>query len=220
MSGGQVFATRWDLLFAQVLIGVDRTTGVFSGSEPAPGRQLVCVWTSEARAGEALHLESWDLKKISVRSLLTVLPAGIGIHVDPAVPSGMTASADYVAQLKRYLVPFPDGADVRRAPWDGLDASAREALADAADGHVSELYAFGFTVDDSPTLGCLAYVAAGGPAPADAVRTTLAASIDLDSLGVPTVIVVPLEEVPEALRATLGDADRVRREKRPRFWRR
>ncbi|AWB92865.1 hypothetical protein [Aeromicrobium chenweiae] len=219
MSGGPVFATRWDFLFAQVLIGVDRSTGVFSGSEPVPGRQLVCVWTSKARADDALHSESWDVRKISVRRLLAMLPAGIGVQVDPGDPSGMTASADYTAQVKRYLEPFPAGTTLRRTAWDGLDASVCNALATAGAGHVRTLYAFGYTVDDSPTLGCLAYVAEDDTA-GEVLEAALDASTSLAALGVPTVHLVALADVPEVLRAELDDADVVRPARRPTFWRR
>lgn len=216
------FATKWDFLLGTVLIGVDRGSGVFSGSEPTPGRQHVAVWTSDALASEALHTESWNIKKITVRRLLAILPPGIGVHVDPGRPTGMTATGDYVAQLKTLVAPFPDGSVVQRAEWDGIDDAVRQALASAAADHVREMYAFGYTVGDSPVIGCLAFVATpGSEATAGAVlEEALDRAADLPALRVPTVNIVSLDEVPAALRSTLGDADVVVRQRRRRLWRR
>jgi hypothetical protein len=223
MSGR--FATKWDVLFGSVLIGVDRTTGVFSGTEPTPGQQMVAVWSAEEIATEALHVESWDLQRITVRELLTVLPPGIGFVIDPERSSGMTATASYVANLKPYVAAFPAGSEVRLAAWDRLPGAVRAAVVQAAadDDAVRELHAFTYTVDDSPPLGCLAYVPTPGadtttvPGRIDAAVT---ASADVDALGVATVRVVALEDVPEEVRAALGDHHVIHRRRRPRPWRR
>lgn len=219
-----VFATKWDFLFARVLIGVDRTTGVFSGSEPAPGQQMVAVWTSEDIATEALHVESWELKQIKVRDLLRLLPAGIGVVVDPETTSGMTATSSYVAQLKRYLVPFPPDSQVRLGDWDAMPQGLRHALVQAATRHeVQELRAFTYTVDDSPSLGCLAYVPAPGSeasAVTAALDAALASAASPVALGLPAVNVVALDEVPQEVRAALGDAHVIHRGRRSTRWRR
>jgi hypothetical protein len=217
-----VFATKWDFLFASVLIGVDRSTGVFSGSEPVPGQQMVCVWTSEQIATEALHVESWELRPITVRDLLAVLPRGIGVVVDPERATGMTASAAYVAQLKKYLAAFPAGSQVRVHEWD-LDEAVRNVLLAAADdARVREVHAFAYTVDDSPALGCLAYVAEDGETAAvgTAFETALDASTDPEALGVATVTIVDLAGVPDELRSVLGDSGLLHRRRRPSRWRR
>lgn len=221
---GPVFPTKWDFLFAWVLIGVDRSTGVFSGSEPMPGQQMVCVWTSEEIATDALHVESWELRRIKVRDLLALLPPGIGVVVDPERPSGMTATAAYVANLKRYVGAFPAGTEVRLAPWD-LPPSVRALLVEAmaSDGGVQELHAFTYTMDDSPPLGCLAYAAAPGhdtSAVTGALDATLAASTDPAQLGLPTVNILALADVPDEVRSALGDGHVVHRRARPRRWRR
>lgn len=223
---GQVFATKWDFLYASVLIGIDRSTGVFSGSEPAPGQPMVCVWTSDEAATEALHVESWDIKQIKVRVLLSLVPDGYGIVVDPERPSGMTATAAYVAQLKPYVAPFPEQAQIRVSPWDGFSASVRQAVTSAVSHQdlVRELYAFSYTVDDSPALGCLAYVVKGTPAEVAATARSLEgalyASADLETLGVATVNILPLDEVPDRARAMLSDTHLIHRRRQSRPWRR
>lgn len=221
-----VFPTKWDFLFAWVLIGIDRSTGVFSGSEPTPGQQMVCVWTSEDVATEALHVESWELKKVKVRELLAMLPAGIGVVVDPERTSGMTASANYVTNLKRYLPAFPADTTVHLGAWDALPAAMRDALAGAAADNdlVRELRAFVYTVDDSPALGCLAYVASPGTQDTslviEALDAVLSTTPDVKELGVPTVNILGLDALPDVVRTALGEDHVLHRRRRSGFWRR
>jgi hypothetical protein len=219
-----VFATKWDFLYSTVLIGVDRTTGVFSGSEPAPGQQMVAVWTSTEIAEQALHVESWELRRIEIRDLLRVLPDGIGVAVDPEHASGMTASASYVAQLKRYVEAFPAGSQVRLDDWSAMPAGVREALVQAASTHdVSELFAFTYAVDDSPMLGCLAFATVPGAddsSVADALEAALVAAADQEALGLAAVNVLGLDDVPQEVGAVLGDAQVIHRRRRPGRWRR
>jgi len=223
---GPLFATKWDFLFASVLIGIDRTTGVFSGSEPTPGQQMVAVWTSDDIATEALHVESWELRQITVRELLALVPQGVGVVVDPEHPSGMTASAAYVANLRPLLSPFPVGAAVRIAAWDELSAPVLGAVTQALAGHdlVSELHAFTYRIDDSPVLGCLAYVTTGSPDEttemARGLDAALRASADLADLGVATVNVLDVDDLPDEIRAALGQRHVVHRRRRSRPWRR
>jgi hypothetical protein len=221
---GPVFATKWDFLFGRVLIGVDRTTGVFSGSEPAPGQQMVAVWTSAEVAEQALHVESWELRPILLRDLLTLLPAGVGVQVDPERPSGMTASAAYVAGLKPFAVAFPVGAALRVTTWDEIPEGAVAAVVQAGDQHgVRELHAFMYTVDDSPPIGCLAWVAEPSASDVDrSLETALLTAADPASLGVVTVRVLGLPAVPDEVRAALADRYLLRgtRRRRAAFWRR
>lgn len=199
---GPVFATRWDFLFAQVVIGVDRATGVFSGSETVPGRQMVCVWSHRDLATEALHVESWDLRPIAVRDLLRLVPGGIGVVVDPERPNGMTASASYVAQLKPYVQAFPAGSDIRLHAWD-LPARLHDALGDVRS--------FGYTVDDSPMVGCVVHSSVD-PGSVESAVTGWAEPRDL---GVAFVHVMESADLPDEVRARLPTA---RRRSRP--WRR
>jgi hypothetical protein len=214
-----VFATRWDLLLAWVLIGVDRASGVFSGSEPEPGRQAVCVWTSEAAITEALHVESWDVRQIKVRDLVAMLPPGIGLQVDPGSPSGLTLGAADVAALQELVPPFPPGASALHA-WSGPSDDVRDALVAATQGRVRRLVAFGYTVGDSPVLGCLAHDASGPDADSvgAALEDALTATTTPAALGVPTVNIVRLDDVPPALRDRLGDEHALVRERRRRRW--
>jgi hypothetical protein len=219
-----VFATKWDFLFASVLIGVDRSTGVFSGSEPSPGQQMVCVWTSEEIATEALHVESWELRPIRVRELLKVLPDGIGVVVDPERSSGMTASAAYVANLKLLVPAFPVGAAVLISTWEELSGSVLSAVTQALSAHddVTELHAFTYRIDDSPVLGCLAHATTGPgeESVTQAIEAALSASADPGDLGVAAVSVLSVEELPAELRTALGSRHVVHRRKRARLWRR
>lgn len=217
------FETKWDFLFAQVLVGIDRSSGVWSGSEPAPGQQMVCVWSSEAIATEALHIESWELKWIKVRDLLALVPAGIGVVVDPERPDGMTASAAQVAQLKTLTAPFPPEAALRVTSWDELDGPALDAIVAAAVGseRVTEVRAFVYTIDESPALGCLAYTFGGDNEDSD----VLSAASDLlgqrlADLGVKDVNVLSWPDVPAEIRAALPDGFVIHRRRRPRLWRR
>lgn len=220
---GPVFATKWDFLFAWVLIGVDRSTGVWSGSQ-SQGADMVCVWTSEEIATEALHVESWELRSIKVRDLLAMLPAGVGVIVDPEHASGMTCSPSYVVNLKRYVTAFPPGESVvRMGEWD-VPADVRAALVQvAADARpVQELYAFAYTVDDSPLLGCLAYVAEAGcdtAALTSELEAALEATTTPAELGFPTVNIVSRADVPAEVSAVLGDDHVIHRRKRRGFWR-
>ncbi|MET1036671.1 MAG: hypothetical protein ABW075_00265, partial [Aeromicrobium sp.] len=161
---------------------------------------------------------------ITVRELLRLLPDGIGVAVDPERASGMTATASYVAQLKRYVAAFPPGSEVRLADWAALPDGVREALSQtAAQLELIELRAFTYAVDDSPLLGCLAYVGAPGAETAgvvDALGAALSAATDLVALGLPTVNILSLAEVPDEVRAALGDAQVIHRRQRSRRWRR
>jgi hypothetical protein len=221
----QTFATKWDFLFASVLIGIDRTTGVFSGSEPAPGQQMVAVWTSSEIAEQALHVESWELRPILVRDLIPLLPAGVGVQVDPERTSGMTASPAYVAGIRRLIEPFPAEAAIRVTTWEEIPDGALSAVTQAAHEHgVRELHTLMYTVDDSPPIGCLAWVAhesADPTAVARALETALLTAAAPEALGVVTVRVVSLSSVPPEIRAAIGDRHVVRqRRRRTSFWRR
>lgn len=219
----QAFATKWDFLFASVLIGVDRTTGVFSGTEVAAGQQMVAVWTSAEVAEQALHVESWELRPILVRDLLTLLPDGIGVQVDPETTTGMTASPAYVAGLKPFTAAFPVGVAVRVTTWDEIPAGAVGAVVQSAENAgVTALPAFMYTVDDSPPIGCLAWDAAD-----DVDRSVVSRSLESAlltaaspaALGVATVRVLPLAEVPQEVRSAVAGNDLVGRRRR-RLWRR
>lgn len=221
----QAFPTKWDFLYASVLIGIDRSTGVFSGSESS-GKPMVCVWTSDELAAQALHIESWDIKQIKVRVLLALVPDGYGILVDPERPTGMTATPAYVAQLKAFAAPFPEGATIRVSSWSALPTAVRRAVTGAVSGQdlVRELYAFTYTIDDGPVLGCLAYVVRGTPpeitTTSRALETALGGAADIGSLGVAAVNVLTLDEVPHRVRASLTDKHLIHRRRRSRPWRR
>ncbi|NRQ50174.1 hypothetical protein [Aeromicrobium stalagmiti] len=219
---GPVFATRWDFLLATVLIGVDRSTGVYSGSETVPGQQMVCVWTRREIAEEALHVESWDLRPIEVRDLVAMLPPGIGVVVDPERPSGMTASAAYVSALRPLLDPFPPDVAILVGSWDELAGDVLDAVRATMSGPaaVRDLVAFTYRVDDSPPLGCLAF-AADDPAPATAaLRAATASVVDPGALGVAAIRIVPTGVVPAEVLTAVGDTFRVAPPRRRGRWRR
>lgn len=221
MGETPAFATRWDLLHAWVLIGVDRASGVFSGSEPEPGRQAVCVWASRDAITEALHVESWDPRRIRVRDLVAMLPAGIGLQVDPGLPSGITLTSAEVSALRELVPPFPPGEPALHA-WAGPTGAVRDALVAAASGRVRALHAFGYTVGDSPVLGCLAHDTAPDEVEAvdAALESVLAAAVDADALGVARVDVVRLGDVPAPLRDVLRREHVLLPERPRRRWRR
>jgi hypothetical protein len=208
------FATRWDFLLATVLIGIDRTTGVFSGAE-ASGQQMVAVWTSQEVAEQSLHVESWELRPIAVRDLVALVPAGIGIVVDPERTTGMTASPAYVAALRPLLDAFPADHPLQVAAWDELETPARDAVLAAADGR--EVHAFAYRIDDSPALGC---VAVGGDASQHVLDAVQHAVGGPGSAGVAAVRAVRLTEVPLEMREAVGDAFKVHPPRRRGFWRR
>lgn len=222
-----MFATKWDFLFARVLIGIDRSTGVWSGSEPTPGQQMVCVWTSEQIATAALHIESWELRPIEVRDLVTKIPDGIGIVVDPEHPNGMTASPAYVANLKTMAPAFPVGAPLQIAPWDELEGPVRDAVVHVVrrGDMVQTLHAFMYRVDDSPPIGCVAYTlkseASDGGAVAAGLTAALEAAVsDIADLGVAAVRAVALSDVPVEVQTALPDTCVIHGRKRSRLWRR
>ena len=209
------FATRWDFLLATVLIGVDRTTGVFSGAESS-GQQTVAVWTSVEVAEQSLHVESWELRPIAVRELVGLVPPGIGIVVDPERTTGMTASPAYVAALRPLLEAFPADHPLQVAVWDELEAPERLAVLAAADGR--EVHAFAYRIDDSPALGC---VAVGGDATPQVLDAVARAAGDPGAVGVAAVRAVRLTEVPIEMREAVGDAFRLHPpRRRSMFWRR
>lgn len=184
---------------------------------------MVCVWSSESIATEALHIESWELKPISVRELLALVPAGVGVVVDPERPNGMTASSSQVAQLKRLIAPFPPDVALRVTSWDELVGPALDGIVEAAADNetVHEVRAFAYTIDESPVLGCLAYTFVGDAADDEA----LSAAFDLvgeksADLGVRAANVLSWPDVPSEIRAALPDGFVIYRRKRPRLWRR
>ncbi len=163
---------------------------------------MVCVWSQLDLATEALHVESWELRPIAMRDLLTLLPSGIGVVVDPERPTGMTASASYVGQIKPYVAPFPAGSDIRLHDWH-LPPALLESLGDVRP--------FGYTVDDSPMVGCVV----DSSADPRGVESALAAWGAPADLGVPCVHVLEPEDLPDEVRSRLAPARR-----RSRLWRR
>ena len=220
-----MFATKWDFLFARVVLGVNRANGTWSGSTSAQGDDMVCVWTSEELATEALPVESWSLQPIPVRNLLSRLPPGVGVVIDPERPSGLTCSPDYVISLQRYTLAFPSGESVVRVgAWDlpgGVREGLRRTVADTP-GLIS-LHAFVYAVDDSPLLGCLVYEIEDGcdtDALVAALGAPLADGTPLSGPELATVNMLSLTSVPDEVRSTLADDTHlVHRRKRRGFWR-
>ncbi|MFI5427991.1 hypothetical protein [Aeromicrobium sp. UC242_57] len=218
-----VFATKWDFLFARVLVGIDRSSGVWSGSEPAPGQQMVCVWSSEVRATDALHVESWELKWISVREAPGPGASGHRRRGRPRAPrrDDGQRSAGRPAQAPRRAVPARGGCAGHVLGRAGRTPPRPAVAAAASSETVSEVRAFVYTVDESPALGCLAYTFVGG----DDDPAVVATAVDLVGrnpvgLGVKAVNVLAWPDVPAEIRAALPDGFVIYRRKRPRRWRR
>ena len=70
--------TKWDFLFSWLLIGVERAEGRFSAADTPRGAQAVAVFTDEELAGRQLPSDVFDIKVISARDLLMMMPAGFG----------------------------------------------------------------------------------------------------------------------------------------------
>lgn len=127
-----------------------------------------------------------------------------------------------MAALKPLVAPFPQGPRALHA-WPTAPAGdVRDALVAAVDGRARTLWAFGYTVADSPVLGCLAHDARAHDVDAvgSALEAALSATTDPQVLGVPTVNVVHLATVPPELRAALDDAHVLHRAGRGWPWRR
>lgn len=202
-----VFATKWQFVYAWVLIGVDRRSGSFCGGTSASGDDVVYVWTTDDGAAAALPEDVFAIQQITVRDLLALLPAGVSIVVDPGSESGMTVEADLVTDLKRYVHPFPAGAVLEFKAWIDLPDHVRDAIVRevSARPFIEQVRAFLYTVDDGPYLGCLAYTTQGGPDGQDSAIGAISRALptDLAELDVASVSIVGLADVPEDVREAL-----------------
>lgn len=202
-----VFATKWQFVYAWVLIGVDRASGSFCGGRSDSGDDIVYVWTTDPGAAAALPEDVFAIQQITVRDLLALLPAGTSVVVDPGSESGMTVEADLVVDLKRYVHPFPGGAVLECKVWDDLPATVRDAVVRevAARPFIEEVRAFLYTIDDSPYLGCIAYSTSAGPEGQDSAIGAISGAMpaDMTQLDVASVSVVGLVDVPDDVRRAL-----------------
>jgi hypothetical protein len=202
-----VFATRWQFVFAWVLVGVDRRSGAFSGGRDDSGRDVVHVWTSDEAAASALPEDVFAIQQLTVRDLLSLLPPGTGVVVDPGSASGLAVDADMVADLKRYVHPFPGGTVLECTVWHDLPDAVRDAVVQQVSSRpfIEEVRAFLYTIDDSPYLGCLAYSTSAGPEGQDTALGAIEAALpgDLAALDVASVSVVSLVDVPDEVRRAL-----------------
>lgn len=205
--------TKWDFLFAWLLIGVERAEGRFSAGDTPGGAQAVAVFTDEDLARRALPSSVFDIKVISARDLLMMMPPGYGIVIDPGGEVGVAIEASEALDLVRFTAPFPEGARSQLALWPDLPADARAAVAREVAGveGAGRVWALSYTIDDSPRLGCLVF-----DAPDDAVRDATAEAIvralaaveeagPVEGLQVATVNIVPTTDLPDELRDALPD---------------
>ena len=214
MAGSRDDLSRWEFLLGWVLIGVDRAEGRFSAGETPGGAMAVAVFTDEQTAAEALPIDVFEVRTISVRDLLLMMPPGYGVVVDAGGARPIALEASEVIELSRFTHPFPADTECRIELWSGLPDAARAALRDAvaAVEGSGRAWALTYTLDDSPVLGCLAFEDRDeetGRAVAEAIVETLGAveaAGPVEGLGVATVNIVPLSEMPEALAAALPDA--------------
>jgi hypothetical protein len=202
-----VFATKWQFIYAWVLIGVNRTSGQFFGSQTRAGDSVVCVWTTDEGATAAVPGDIFDIQQIKVRDLLAMLPAGVGVVIDPGSDSGLTIEPDYVVDLKRFVHPFPGGARLEFKVWLDLPDAVRDAIVRevAARPFIEEVRAFLYTVDDGPYLGCIAYRTQGGHESQDSAIGAINRALpgDLAELDVASVSIVGLVDVPDNVRRDL-----------------
>lgn len=196
-----VFATKWEFLFAQVLIGVDRASGQFFGVDDGQGHPLVSVWTDQDLAVATLP-PSHDLRRTPAYAIVGMLPDGIGLSIDTGSPGAMLVEPAYAASLRPLAVPFPPGTQLAFKPWEDLPAATTEAISAELAGRefVQGAWALLYTIDDSPYLGCLVVDGAGGPEGVDAafngVQRALDESASLSELDVAGVKIVTREDLP------------------------
>ncbi len=203
------FASKWQFVYAWVLIGVNRVTGSLASGTSATGGDVVHVWSADARAVAVLPEDVFAIQQITVRDLLSLLPDGVGVMVDPGSEAGMTIEPDLVVELKRYIHPFPGGTQLQFKIWHDLPGRVRDAVLHevAARPFIDEVRAFLYTIDDGPYLGCIAYSTTAGPEGQDsaigAINTALEQTADLRELDVASINVVGLVDLPGTTRADL-----------------
>jgi hypothetical protein len=201
------FATKWHFLAATVLIGVDRTSGVFTGTSGEHG-DLVCVWSTEQGYRDAVDHQRFEVRDMAVSALLRMLPTTVGVLVDAGSEDSMRFDPAYVRMLVPLLVPFPAGTRVRCGQWSDLPAVIGDRIRAAMPAlpFVRAVHALVYTVDDSPALGALVYDVAGPPAEQQAAATEIARSLDgvtMPQLHVVAAKILGSLDLPEELRAQL-----------------
>lgn len=207
------FETKWDFLFSWLLIGVERAEGRYAAAQTPSGAMAIAVFTDENLAAAALPAETFDIRVISARDLLLMMPPGHGVLVDPGGEVGVAIEPSEALDLVRYTAPFPEGARSQLGLWGDLPQAARDRVARDVAGvpGSGRVWALAYTVDDSPRLGCLIYEAPDEPARetiAEAIIGALAAVEEegpVEGLAVATVNIVPLTDLPDELVASLPD---------------
>ncbi|WP_310962036.1 hypothetical protein [Nocardioides terrisoli] len=210
------FPTRWDFILATVLIGVNRTDGTFYSVPGTGGEPTVGVFTTEEAALSAPD-ETFDKQAIAVSRLLAMLPAGIGVTVNPGSPGGdagesMHVDPRMVQGLRAILPPLPAGTSLEFRPWLALPAEVGSAVRDAVSGvpGIRAVWALTYTIDDSPHLGLFAYDADDADsATVDAIAQALDATADLARLDVASVQIVGYADLPDDVRDRFATTSQV-----------
>jgi hypothetical protein len=207
-----VFPTKWHLLAATMLIGVNDETGQILLQTDAEGQPVLPMWTDEDAARAALP-GGYSLRTTLVRERIAELPEGIKIAVDQGQPQAMWLPADYVAALKPLAVPFPAGSTFK--VWPDLPEETEAAIRAAASAYsfVDDVWALVYFVDAGPYQGCLVYSTEAGvegqESVVDALTRALDATPDPAALGVQGVQIVSLRDTPPEVQATISDQPRV-----------
>lgn len=201
------FATKWDFLFSTVLLGIDEQRQQFFARPGVDGGPLLCLWTDPDRARAELP-EGYRLVSSPVRPRLAELPAGVGVVVDPDTPGALVVDADYAAELKRYVVPFPAGTRSEFKVWPVFPPEVRAAVVEAGRRYafVEEVWALLYDIDDSPWIGLLVYRTDGGDEAQESIADALHAALGTtttERLGVPLVHVVSADDLPPEVQELL-----------------
>lgn len=211
------FPTKWDFLFATVLIGVNRADGSWTSYPDAQGQPTVAVFTTEEAALDVPE-DRFAKQAVQVTQLVGMVPPGLGFSVNPGSPGGvagesMHVDATMVASLKHLLPPLPAKAELDFRVWVDVAPSLYEALksAMAATPQADGLWALSYTIEDSPYLGMVAYDArrGGDGVVADAIVGALNAGPEPLELGVASVQVVAWSDLPRDVRKEFMSSARI-----------
>jgi hypothetical protein len=204
----RTFTTKWDFLYATLLVGVDTTARRLFSTASASGEPLLCLWSDPDAALAALP-EGYRLLSTPVRPRLAELPDGIGVVVDPDTPTGVVMDPDYARQLKRLTDPFPEGTHLTFKVWPDLPRRAVEEIRAGMGDYsfVDKVWALIYSIDDSPWIGCLAYATDAGIEGQESVVGALTRALDDSgtpvSLGVLGVQVMSVDDLQPDVRTAV-----------------
>lgn len=172
------FPTIWHLLVRDVLFAVEESTGSLLLGEDQGTLLWVC-WTDQEAAGR-MTPPGYRLVHGLFRRMVTQVPAGVAVVVDPQDQGYLRVEPDAVDQLRGQAVPFPAGVPLTFETEVTVPDEVASALRAAAEGYsfVTGLWLLRYRIEEGPWVGVIAYEASGGPEGDESVVAAVAAALD------------------------------------------